>query len=1111
MSAPQSDSVAGILDELQRRIRRKGILAAVLLGGGVLASVLPLAWLFTGAGGWQAGSPLPIGLILIAGGGGGLLGWGVHRRIRTRSRERALAADLERTVGLASGSLWAQVELEREVPAGGSPGLARAGNRRMIDRLGSSAALPSAGVEVESGRWIQRGLLGVLSVLGLALLLFLWTPERSRLAWAGLLHPVEVLRPERLPLLRVWPGEARLPRGLPVAVRIEAPERSGVTLHWVSRGDLPRLIDLRVEAGVAEGELPPLNAETRYWVSAPDGATTPEFLLSPQDPLLLSGLVLELRYPAYTGQAPEVLRGEISRMEIPAGTEIRVSGELNGEGEAVFLRGERGERLASFPLTDGAFLGSWIPVRSERVSWEVPGGGISERRLPEPLDVEVIPDAPPRVRLEPESGIRRVPADLRMALRLLAEDDWGLDWVELELLEEDLRGRLGEASVDRSPAGLRREVVLRPVVDLSARGLEPGSRIRLRARAADAARVPGITVSPDLILELPTERALAQEARDEVERGTGAVESLLERVSQEEINLRDRTRAMARIEADARGAGSGVDPQLADEEMQRLQAEQEAVAGEIERIRSEIARARALLGEGGGDSELARRLDALERMLEPQPLLPGSEAGDPGSRRTEAGERGEPSLTQRMEEAGARQAELRAQLEAVLERFQQAALDNAFEGAETAARALSEAQQDAASELRQGGNASVQETVREGVGEVQEQVRILEDRLTEAGEARLAEAVARAGRELESTARAMDSAAEAARRGNREGSGDRADEAAQSAQGVAEQLEQARSEFSQEWEERIRDALRDAARHATALARMQGEIRVGFSDRLATDRVELVAEAASILEGVRALATRVGLELRPLPEVSRELSRSLGRALEALETTATGLRSAVPRSSPWISAAEAQDALNRTALQALRGLEQLGQGGGGGAQEQWMEALESLAEQQEQLNQQAGDMAQSDPSGQAASEGDLEGLAQAQQSLAGAMGELAQQPGGESASSALEALSEEAKQIAEALGEGRLEPEVLRRQEALLERLLAAGRTLEREGPTELREGRPAGLFERRPVEALPADLLRGGEMLLPSSQELDALTPAERRLVQDYFDRLNRRGGGPQ
>jgi hypothetical protein len=169
--------------------------------------------------------------------------------------------------------------------------------------------------------------------------------------------------------------------------------------------------------------------------------------------------------------------------------------------------------------------------------------------------------------------------------------------------------------------------------------------------------------------------------------------------------------------------------------------------------------------------------------------------------------------------------------------------------------------------------------------------------------------------------------------------------------------------------------------------------------------------------------------------------------------------------------------------------------------------MEALAQAQQSVNRDSRALGQ-DP-GTDGRTSRLEELARTQEAIASSLGDLSREPGAGRLPGSLEALQEEAQQIAEELQGGRLDALVLERQDHFLDRLLSAGRTLERDGPTEEREGTTARAFERRFVSPLPEYLLEVLSLPIPAPAELDALTPGQRRLVLDYFDRVNRRQAG--
>ena len=103
--------------------------------------------------------------------------------------------------------------------------------------------------------------------------------------------------------------------------------------------------------------------------------------------------------------------------------------------------------------------------------------------------------------------------------------------------------------------------------------------------------------------------------------------------------------------------------------------------------------------------------------------------------------------------------------------------------------------------------------------------------------------------------------------------------------------------------------------------------------------------------------------------------------------------------------------------------------------------------------------------------------------------------------------------MAQLLSGGRLDAEVRDRQQRLFHRLLDAGRSLEKEEESDERESEAPGEFERGTVLPLSADDLATFRYQLPSAADLRALSPPERQMVIQYFERLNRdrarRSGG--
>jgi hypothetical protein len=109
-------------------------------------------------------------------------------------------------------------------------------------------------------------------------------------------------------------------------------------------------------------------------------------------------------------------------------------------------------------------------------------------------------------------------------------------------------------------------------------------------------------------------------------------------------------------------------------------------------------------------------------------------------------------------------------------------------------------------------------------------------------------------------------------------------------------------------------------------------------------------------------------------------------------------------------------------------------------------------------------------------------------------------------------LAEEARELARRLEAGRLDRSIVERQERLFRRMLDAGRTLQgrEEDQKKERQSMTATEDSVRLPPALRAKLQGDDERLrVPGWEELQRLSPEERRLVVDYFRRLS--GSSPR
>jgi hypothetical protein len=249
--------------------------------------------------------------------------------------------------------------------------------------------------------------------------------------------------------------------------------------------------------------------------------------------------------------------------------------------------------------------------------------------------------------------------------------------------------------------------------------------------------------------------------------------------------------------------------------------------------------------------------------------------------------------------------------------------------------------------------------------------------------------------------------------------------------------------------------------------------------------------------------------------MSRDVGSALGRATLSMQQTAQALEQMQQGQGqmPTQQAAESVEALNRLALSLLNSQQQGGQEqNAGGTMEQAMEQLAQLAQQQGQLNGRSSSLMPMNLQPQAMSQ-QLNRMAQEQRDIATKLDGVNESMGRrDDVLGDLDAMAQEAERIARELEGGRLPADVLARQERLFHRLLDAGRTLERDETSEERKAERPGEYTPSVPPALDATLLDTSvRYRVPTPEELKSLPPAYRKMILEYFERINRVAPGAE
>src|SRR6266545_2091724 len=349
---------------------------------------------------------------------------------------------------------------------------------------------------------------------------------------------------------------------------------------------------------------------------------------------------------------------------------------------------------------------------------------------------------------------------------------------------------------------------------------------------------------------------------------------------------------------------------------------------------------------------------------------------------------------------------------------------------------------------------------------------------------------------------AMQEAASSADQRDSRGARRAGQEAADSLAQLPDQLRQRRDSLATAWRQETLDALDRALAETAALAQRQEEVADALRDGEAGAPTR--ARQAAIEEGTHAIEQQIGQAAGRHALVSPQLEAALGYAQNQMRQAREQLEQGDPNAAAAAPFAEqALDALNATAHALVRTAQQVAGAQSGSGFQEALEQLARMAQQQQGMNGDAqGLLPMMGASGDAVMQR-LRELAGRQRALAEQLERL--QASGDA--SAAGALAQEARELARQLEAGRLDRRTIERQERLYRKLLDAGRSLSGDEPDEQKDriSRSAsGDSVHTPAALLPGATGAGPKVRYPTWDELSGLTPEQRRMVLEYFRRLN-------
>ena len=1097
-------AVRKVVREVRRRLLQRVSLAAFLWALAALMAVLVAAWVAYGARGWRVGNPWPLVLdvtLLLAVATAALA---LRRGFSRWAEERRVAAAVEEAAHLRAGTVRGTLEIEESLPWGASRSLALEAGREALGALERDPGDLTGSLGREASGWVRTGG-GALAVLVPAvMLLAVLSPERSVGAWSGLVGPVRVLTGSDLAPLTVEPGHAEVPRGAPVEVRVTAAGRGEVVLHLRRAGQVPVSRRAPVE-GEAQARflLESVDVRTEYWAEAEDGSRTEVYILDPTDPLLVTDLTIEATFPEHTGRFPEEYHTDVPPLVLPIGTRLRIRGRASRSLQEATLADQGSGVEFALDVRGASFSGDWWPVRSGTYVWgfQDPAGAPPEIG-PAALEIVMVRDSLPEVQVVFPGADTLLPLTMQQPLVVDARDDYGLLDLSVDVTRpgEQARSERQTIPLENAPA-----VEARPILDLREWSLLPGDSVVYAVEVRDNGPEPQTTRSPSYVLHVPSIAELRRTAEDELDAAAEQMRDLADRAAEQA----ERSRQL-----DRSAQGNAANGELSFEEREQIRQSMDAqreMTEEVAALQRELERLAEALREGGAaDPELQDDLDELQELLE---QLSGEDLAQRLEEMRESlDEMDGRQSREELEALAQQQEEFKRMLEESIERFRRAAMEQEFRATSDEAEELAQRERALAEALEEGDDPALREEQQRALADeaeaLREQMERLAEQLEQMGEQDAALDVRQAGEQTDAAEQRMQQAADRAEE-SPQAAGETARDAAEMLQQISEQLRQAQQDMQQQMAEQVQGALEQAADDALALAEREAELRERMRGASREEIADMRAEQSSIEQGAENLMEQLSQSTQGAPEAASEITELARQAAAQAERTGEAIDG--ERSSSLSPAAEAErtiEMLNQLSLGAQAAAQSLQPGQSEPTGEDVQEQLQQLAQEQSSVMNQSQQLMPMQLGQEAMSQA-MQEVAQGQQSVAGELGDLADQQGAnEEALGDLQALQEEALAIAEALEEGRLDRETLERQERLFHRLLDAGRSLEQEEEeeSEERESETPGEYEVRRVDPLSEDALGRPRFQIPSAAFLERLSPAERRLVLQYFERLNRR-----
>jgi hypothetical protein len=337
-------------------------------------------------------------------------------------------------------------------------------------------------------------------------------------------------------------------------------------------------------------------------------------------------------------------------------------------------------------------------------------------------------------------------------------------------------------------------------------------------------------------------------------------------------------------------------------------------------------------------------------------------------------------------------------------------------------------------------------------------------------------------------------------------------------------LQKMQQEMQQQKKSEVLQAMQNAVQSALSLSMQQEELMKQSSQRGQTQESQKqnAAEQGNLKESLSQLSEEINQLGKKSSAMKQQMLSQLAKAEMKMNEAMSAMeqRNGNPQQSMQASMAMLNEFASQTA-EAMQGMmgqgKQKGQGQGEGDEEGEGdgEGMDGLAKQQEGLNQESGDMGQGEKRDAPNRQERLMQMAAQQRMIQQQLQEMAQkqkekEAQGKSGGKLLgdmNKVAEDMEKAAEALERGEVSPELKKRQQQILSRMLESTKSLQKRDEEERREAKTAkNIFNPSPAE-LSTETKQTRLQDAVNRLKRQGFSDDYERLIRRYYDALEKRG----